>query len=150
MKNYYIYIFAAFLLFGCGKTTSSKKKRKNDNVISAQFSKLINKSNIAEINSLNLFSSLVIEHSKKSAVLFYSDESAPCIYIKKFFAKVAKNSSNGILFVQVNLSDTSAKAIGVKHNIFSVPTLILFNHGKEFNRLVGKGNIENFNSFLKK
>jgi len=31
-----------------------------------------------------------------------------------------------------------------------VPTLVLFNHGEEFNRLVGKTNIENFKSFIKK
>ena len=144
MKKYYICIFAAFLMLSCGKTELSKEKRKNNDVISAQLSKIINKSNIAEINSLSLFSSLVIERGKTSAVLFYSDESAPCVYIKKFFAEVAKNSSNNILFVQINLSDKPSKVIGTKYNIFSVPTLVLFNHGKEFNRLVDKTNIENF------
>jgi len=150
MKTYCTYIFAALLLFGCGKNDLSKKKSKNDDIISAQLSKIINKSNIAEINSLSLFSSLIIGRGKRSAVLFYSDESAPCVYIKKFFAEVAKNSSNNILFVQVNLSDKSAKGIGLKYNIFSVPTLVLFNHGKEFNRLVGKTDIKNFKSFIKK
>ena len=149
MKKYCTYIFAALLLFGCGKNELSKKKSKNDDIISAQLSKIINKSNIAEINSLSLFSSLVIERDKRSAVLFYSDESAPCIHIKKNFAWVAKSSDN-ILFVQVNLSDKSAKGIGLKYNIFSVPTLVLFNHGKEFNRLVGKTDVENFKSFIKK
>jgi thiol-disulfide isomerase/thioredoxin len=144
MKKYYICLFAAFLMLSCGKTELSKKKRKNNDVISAQLSKIINKSNIAEINSLSLFSSLVIERGKTSAILFYSDESAPCVYIKKFFAEVAKNSSNNILFVQINLSDKPSKVIGTKYNIFSVPTLVLFNHGKEFNRLVDKTNIEKF------
>jgi len=112
-------------MFGCDKTELAKEKKEKNKVISAQLSKLVNKSNIAEINSLKLFSSLVIEYSKKSAVLFYSDESVPCVYV-------------------------SAKVIGTKYNIFSVPTLVLFNHGEEFNRLVGKTNIENFKSFIKK
>jgi len=150
MKKYYICILAAVFMFGCDKTELAKEKKEKNKVISAQLSKLVNKSNIAEINSLKLFSSLVIEYSKKSAVLFYSDESVPCVYVKNFFAEVAKNSSSDILFVQINLSDKSAKVIGTKYNIFSVPTLVLFNHGEEFNRLVGKTNIENFKSFIKK
>jgi len=150
MKKYYICILAAVFMFGCGKTELSKEKKEKNKALSAQLSKIINKSNIAEINSLNLFSSLVIEHARKSTVLFYSDESAPCIYIKNFFAEVAKNSSNNILFIQINLSDKPSKVIGAKYNIFSVPTLVLFNHGEEFNRFVGKTNIENFKSLIKK
>jgi thioredoxin-like negative regulator of GroEL len=137
-------------MLGCGKSESSKKKKENNEVLSAQLSKIINKFNVAEINSFNLFYSLVIERGKRSAVLFCSDESVPCVQTRKFFADTAQKMSNDILFVQINLSDKSAKAIGVKYNIFSVPTLVLFNHGEEFNRLVGKTNIENFNFFFKK
>ena len=61
---------------------------------------------------------------------------------------MSQNSSNDVLFIQVNLSDEIIKRIGVKYNVFSVPSLVLFNNGEEFNRLVGQKNVETFNSFI--
>ena len=137
-------------MFGCGKAEFSKEKKKQAEAISAQLSKKINKFNIAEINSETNFNLFVHKHGKQSAVLFYSNESAPCIQTKSFFNRAAQEASEDILFVEVNLSDRLSKSIGVKNNIFTVPTLVLFNNGEEFNRLVGKTNIESLKSFIKK
>lgn len=137
-------------MFGCGKTELSKDKKKQTEAISARLSKKINKFNIVEINSVTNFALFVRKRGKRSVVLFYSNESAPCIQTKSFFAKAAQESSGDILFVEVNLSDRSSKVIGIQNNIFTVPTLVLFNNGEEFNRLVGKTNIERFKSFIQK
>ena len=150
MKKYLIYIFAALLLFSCGKTELSKEKEKQAEAISAQLSKKLNKFNIAEINTETNFNLFVRKRGKRSAVLFYSNESAPYIQTEIFFNKAAQESSGDILFVKVNLSDRSAKSIGLKNNIFTVPTLVLFNNGEELNRLVGKTNIKRFKSFIQK
>ena len=150
MKKFFICFFAASLLIGCGKTELSKQKKKNNDLIEAELSKTLNKFNVAEINSSELFSLLVIERGKRSAVLFYSNESVPAVQTRAYFADMAQERSNVILFAQVNLSDKSAEAIGVKYNIFFVPTLVLFNHGVEFNRLVGKNNIKNFKFTIRK
>jgi len=151
MKKYWICIFAAAFLFGCDKINLSKKSKKkieNNGIIAAQLSKITNIFNVAEINSEKIFSLLVVKRAKPCAVLFYSNESAPCVHTKRFFADMSKNSSNNILFAQVNLSDEIIKRIGLKYNIFSLPSLILFNNGEEFNRLVGQKNVETFNSFI--
>jgi len=151
MKKYWICIFAAAFLFGCDKinlSKNSKKKIDNNGIIAAQLSKITNKFNIVEINSEKIFSLLVNKRAKPCAVLFYSNESAPCIHTKRFFADMSQNSSNDVLFIQVNLSDEIIKRIGVKYNVFSVPSLVLFNNGEEFNRLVGQKNVETFNSFI--
>jgi len=151
MKKYWICIFAAAFLFGCDKINLSKKSKKkieNNGIIAAQLSKITNIFNVAEINSEKIFSLLVVKRAKPCAVLFYSNESAPCVHTKRFFADMSKNSSNNILFAQVNLSDEIIKRIGLKYNIFSLPSLILFNNGEEFNRLVGQKSIKKFNSFI--
>jgi len=151
MKKYWICIFAATFMFGCDKINLSKKsneKRASDRIFAAQLSKITNRFNVAEINSEKIFSSLVIKRAKPCAVLFYSNESAPCIHTKRFFADMSQSSSNNVLFVQVNLSDEVIKRIGIKYNVFSVPSLILFNNGEEFNRLVGHKSIKTFNSFI--
>jgi len=151
MKSYYIYIFAVFFLFSCGKNDLSKKKvkKENDIIISAQLAKIKNKFNIAEIKSGKDFSLFVVERGKPTAVLFYSDESAPCVNSKKLFTNTAKSSAKDTLFVQVNLSDNSAKKIGLKYNIFSLPTLVLFDNGKEYNRFVGTESIKQSNTLIK-
>ena len=151
MKKYWICIFAAAFLFGCDKINLSKKSKKkieSNGIIAAQLSKITNRFNIAEINSEKIFSLLVVKRAKPCAVLFYSNESAPCVHTKFFFADMSNNSSNDVLFAQVNLSDETIKRIGLKYNIFSVPSLVLFNNGEEFNRLVGQKNVETFNSFI--
>ena len=151
MKKYWICIFAAAFMFGCDKVHLSKKSKKkieSNGIIAAQLSKITNSFNIAEINSEKIFSLLVTKRAKPCAVLFYSNESAPCIHTKRFFADMSQNSSNDVLFIQVNLSDETIKRIGIKYNVFSVPSLILFNNGEEFNRLVGQKNVETFNSFI--
>ena len=138
-------------MFGCDKVHLSKKSKKkieSNGIIAAQLSKITNSFNIAEINSEKIFSLLVTKRAKPCAVLFYSNESAPCIHTKRFFADMSQNSSNDVLFIQVNLSDETIKRIGIKYNVFSVPSLILFNNGEEFNRLVGQKNVETFNSFI--
>ena len=151
MKKYWICIFAAAFMFGCDKVNLSKKsheKIERGRIIAAQLSKITNRFNIAEINSEKIFSSLVINRAKPCAVLFYSNGSAPCVQTKSFFADMSQNSSNNVLFIQVNLSDEVTKRLGIKYNVFSVPSLILFNNGEEFNRLVGQKNIKTFNSFI--
>ena len=96
------------------------------------------------------FSLLAIQRIKPCAALFYSDKSVPCVYSQKFINNLSQSMSNDVLFIQINLSDNAVKSLGTKYSIFSVPTLILFNHGREIDRLVGITNIKKYKTITKK
>jgi len=153
MKILRICIFTAFLVFGCEKFKPSEKSNEKFDgidIVLAQFSKITNQFNIAEINSQKNFDLFALNHSIPCVVLFYSDESVPCVYAKKTFAELSEKSINDILFAQVNLSDKACKSLETKYNILSVPTFLLFKNGKQADRFIGKINIEKLNSFIKK
>jgi len=151
MKILRICIFTAFLVFGCDKFKPSEKSNEKFDgidIVLAQFSEITNQFNIAEINSQKNFDLLAFNRGMPCVVLFYSDESVPCVYAKNAFAGLSKIYSNDILFAQVNLSDKTGKFLETKYNILSVPTFLLFNNGKQADRFIGKINIEKLNSFI--
>ncbi len=76
---------------------------------------------------------------------FYADWCGPCRMLAPVFEEVAGSMSGKAKFGKLDIDKSSG--IAGKNEVTSVPTMILFKDGKEFNRLIGlrdKNAIEEF------
>ena len=65
---------------------------------------------------------------------FYADWCGPCKMIAPIIEEIA-NERSDISVGKINVDESSALAI--KYNVMSIPTLIVFKDGKEYNRIIG-------------
>ena len=85
------------------------------------------------LNSKN-FQSEVLNSDENFLIDFYADWCGPC----KMLAPVIDNISNSysnINVAKINIDENSDLAR--KYNVLSIPTLLFFKQGKEFNRITG-------------
>lgn len=66
---------------------------------------------------------------------FYADWCGPCRKLVPIIQQLSKEMSGSVTFVKVNIEE--APSVSSKYKVSSLPTLILFNNGKEVNRRVG-------------
>ena len=74
------------------------------------------------------------EIQNKTLIDFYGEFCGPCKMLSPLLERIAKDNSS-ITFGKVDIDESSDLAS--EYKIMSVPTLILFENGKEINRLVG-------------
>ena len=74
------------------------------------------------------------EIQNKTLVDFYGEFCGPCKMLSPILDRIAKDNSS-INFGKVDIDESSDLAS--EYKIMSVPTLVLFENGKEVNRLVG-------------
>ena len=80
------------------------------------------------------FEEEVLESDKKVLVDFYADWCGPCKMISPLIEEVAKEKNN-IKFVRVDVDKN--EQLASKYNVMYIPTLIVFENGKETNKSVG-------------
>lgn len=90
----------------------------------------------------NDFNSLIKD---KAVVDFSASWCGPC----KMFGPIFEEISNGYDFNFVKLDVDKANDVAREYGVMSIPTVILFENGKEVKRFTGFMSKDDFNSFLK-
>lgn len=82
---------------------------------------------------------------KKAVVDFYADWCGPC----KMFAPVFEKASSEYNFNFVKLNVDKASDVAREYGVMSIPTVILFENGKEVKRFTGFMAQDALDKFLK-
>ena len=90
----------------------------------------------------------LLKSEKPLAVDFWATSCAPCHVMTPILRDMAKRFEDRIVFAKVDIQNSRdlAQQFGVK----SIPTLILFKNGKEWDRLTGVRNRSELNKLLEK
>lgn len=87
-----------------------------------------------KINSEN-FEKEVLNSEKPVLVDFFADWCGPCKMMAPIVEELATELDGKVKVGKINVDENSD--IAVEYNVMSIPTLIIFQNGKEEKRLVG-------------
>jgi thioredoxin 1 len=85
------------------------------------------------------FENIIISSDKPVVVNFFAEWHMPCLMFFPVIEDLASQMKN-VKFVKINIDDS--KEIAEKHNISTMPCLVIFKQGKEINRIIGSQSIE--------
>lgn len=91
-------------------------------------------SNVKEVKDIMQFME-VVQDNKKVIIDFYANWCGPCKRIKPTYAALAQQYKDKIVFCEVNVDLNQDLVANVQVN--AMPTFILYNGGKEFERIQG-------------
>ena len=94
------------------------------------------------------FEKEVLESAKPVLVDFWAEWCAPCRMLGPTIDAIAEQFSETAGVVKVNVDDNTATA--QRYGIKGIPTLILFNAGKEVERVVGATSKESISRMIEK
>ncbi len=101
--------------------------------------------NIIEINDV-LFNKKVLTYLGYVLVIFYSKWCGPCKLFFNILIEIYNNYKNVLKFFKINVNKSNL--IIKKYNIYSVPTIILFNKGILISYKIGLLNKKELVKFL--
>lgn len=90
----------------------------------------------------------VLQSTKPVLVDFWAEWCAPCRMIGPIIEQIASDFASSATVVKLNVDDNSASA--QRYGIKGIPTLILFNGGKEVERVVGATSKDSITRILEK
>ena len=94
------------------------------------------------------FEKEVLQSAKPVLVDFWAEWCAPCRMLGPTIDAIAEQFSETAGVVKVNVDDNTATA--QRYGIKGIPTLILFNAGKEVERVVGATSKESISRMIEK
>lgn len=95
------------------------------------------KSKLIEVDETN-FEAEVLRSTVPVVVDFYSPQCPPCRMLKPFLEALADDlGSAKIVTVDVEVNERLVR----DHTINAVPTLLVFRHGQEVDRMIGMGEL---------
>ncbi len=89
---------------------------------------------VSPIND-NDFQTLVLESDSPVVVDFWAPWCGPCRMVSPIVEELSTEYAGKVRFVKMNTDDNDTTP--AQYGIFSIPTLVVFNGGREVNRLVG-------------
>ena len=92
--------------------------------------------NVKEISS-NQWEDEIIKSETPVFIDFWAPWCGPCRAITPLIEEIASEYLNKISFVKINVDQNSE--IASKYNIFSIPTLAIFNEGNLLSQQIGVG-----------
>lgn len=90
----------------------------------------------------------VLQSTKPVLVDFWAEWCAPCRMIGPIIDQIASEFASSATVVKLNVDDNTASA--QRYGIKGIPTLILFNAGKEVERVVGATSKDSITRILEK
>ena len=90
----------------------------------------------------------VLQSSKLMLVDFWAEWCAPCRMLAPTVDAIADKFAETTGVVKLNVDDNTATA--QRYGIKGIPTLILFNHGKEVERVVGATSKDSISRMIEK
>lgn len=94
------------------------------------------------------FDETVLKAEKPVLVDFFADWCGPCRMVAPVIEEIASSFGEKIVVGKVDV-DANPGVAG-KYGVMSIPTVILFNQGKEMERQVGFGGKEIYEKMVKK
>lgn len=94
------------------------------------------------------FEEMVLKADKPVLVDFFADWCGPCRMVTPVIEEMAKTYGEKIIVGKVDV-DANAGVAG-KYGVMSIPTVVLFDGGKEIERQVGFGGKEIYEEMVKK
>lgn len=98
-----------------------------------------------EITDAN-FEELVLKSDKPVLVDFWAEWCGPCRMVGPVVEQIAETHSDKIKVVKLNVDEN--QDIAMKYGIQSIPSLMVFNKGKEVNRTVGAAPKDTYLKFI--
>ena len=81
------------------------------------------------------FQEKVLSSSKPVLVDFYADWCVPCKKMSPIVDAVAEEVGSSAVFCKINVDENAE--VSERYSVMSIPTLILFQNGKEADRIMG-------------
>ena len=94
------------------------------------------------------FENDVLQSTKLVLVDFWAEWCAPCRMLAPTIDAIAEQFADTAGVVKVNVDDNTATA--QRYGIKGIPTLILFSHGKEVERVVGATSKDSISRMIEK
>jgi thioredoxin len=102
---------------------------------------------VEEINGSYSWKKQVLESTLPAVVVdFHSTWCGPCQYVSPIIEKLASEFQGTIRFAKLNIDENVSTAN--KYNIQSIPTIVIFNSGREVARAVGARSKEGLKRFI--
>ena len=79
---------------------------------------------------------------------FWAEWCGPCRMVSPVVEELAKDYDGKIKFVKVNVDE--ANELASKYNVFSIPTLAIFNKGQLVTQQVGAASKESYKNMIEK
>ncbi len=81
---------------------------------------------------------------------FWAEWCGPCRMVSPVVEELANDYDGKIKFVKVNVDGEQTKEFVSKYNVFSIPTLALFNKGQLVGQQVGAASKESYKNMIDK
>lgn len=101
-----------------------------------------------EIKSSQQFEQEVLNSVNPVFVDFWAEWCGPCRMVSPVVEELAEEYNGKVDFVKVNVDE--ANEIASKYNVFSIPTLAIFNKGQIVAQQVGAASKESYKNMIEK
>ena len=100
-----------------------------------------------ELND-SIFEEKVLKSDKPVLVDFWAEWCGPCRMVGPVVEELANDYDGKVKFVKVNVDE--ANELASKYNVFSIPTLAIFNKGQLVTQQVGAASKESYKNMIER